>query len=138
MELWLIGLEKLGFMKGINNAMQDCSYISLKMEHINEDDTKGKSVHAEITEDEYNAIYQYLMRDNSTDSITVKQNESKININNFIKWLNEMIMQEKRMIDNFVVTQQYELAYACKESIYTYEFILERIAEKDEDWIECN
>lgn len=49
--------------------MDDGSYISIKMEHINADGTKGESVTAEITQVEYDAIYQYLMRDEDISTI---------------------------------------------------------------------
>lgn len=39
-----------------------CSYISLKMEHVNTDGTKGESVTAEVTQEEYDKIIEYLMR----------------------------------------------------------------------------
>lgn len=48
--------------------MDDGSYISLKMEHINADGTKGECVLASISQEEYDAIYRYLMRDESAST----------------------------------------------------------------------
>lgn len=57
------------FTKCVENntidSIKEYSYITLRMEHVNSDKTKEDILTTTITQEEYDTIYKYLMRDSA-------------------------------------------------------------------------